>query len=73
MLSVCLSVTNLYRIKTTKHIVEIVSLSESPMIIVIGNKSPLRNSNRIILNKGISTEMKYKISAFVEQLFATFD
>jgi len=54
--SVCLSVTRVYCIKTAKRIIEILSLSDRPIILVFRHQGSLRKSDGFTPNGGA----KYK-------------
>ena len=55
-LSVCLSVTRVYCIKTAERIIEILSPSDRPIILVFGHQGPLRKSGGVTPSGGA----KYK-------------
>ena len=50
--SVCLSVTRVYCIKTAEHIIQILSRSDRPIILVFRHQGPLRKSEGVTLNWG---------------------
>jgi len=54
--SVCPSVTRVYCIKTAEHIIEILSPSDRPIILVFGHQGSLRKSGGVTPNGGV----KYK-------------
>jgi len=59
-LSVCLSVTGVYCIKTVERIIEILSRSDRPIILVFRHQESLRKSEGITPNGGA----KYKCAIF---------
>jgi len=50
--SVCLSVTRVYCIKTAEHIIEILSLSDRPIILVFRHQGSLRKSEGVTSQRG---------------------
>jgi len=66
ILSLCLSVTRWYAVKTAKHIVEILSPLNCPVILVFCDRISLRNSVRAVPNVGPKYTRNMKISQFLE-------
>ena len=64
--SVCLSVTRVYCIKTAERIIEILSPSDRPIILVFGHQGSLRKSDDFTPNGGA----KYKGVAIFDQYAA---
>jgi len=64
--SVRLSVTRVYCIKTAEHIIEILSLSDRPIILVFWHQAWLRKSEGVTTNGGA----KYKRVAIFDQYAA---
>ena len=64
--SVRLSVTRVYRIKTTERIIEILSPYDRPIILVFGHQGSLRKSGGVTPNGGA----KYKWVAIFDQYAA---
>jgi len=65
-LSVCPSVTRVYCIKTAERIIEILSLSDRPIILVFGHQGSLCKSEGVTPNGGA----KYKGVAIFDQYAA---
>ena len=65
-LSVCLSVKRVYCIKTAERIIEILSHSDRPIILVFGHKGSLRKSDGFTPNGGAN----YKGVAIFDQYAA---
>ena len=64
--SVCPSVTRVYCIKTAEHILEILSASDRPIILVYGHQTSLRKSDGFTPNGGA----EYKGVAIFDQYAA---
>jgi len=65
-LSVCLSVTRVFCIKTAEGIIEILSPSDRPIILVFGHQGSLRKSEGVTPN----WSAKYKGVAIFDQYAA---